>query len=111
VDNLGVVFAWENGYAKGDLLASVLIRALGIVAAYIECRVHVRHIPRMTSLASIMADSLTRASTANAKVWSAMVGTASYAPPHCLWAWLAEPEVDWDLGITLVDYLKDIDEI
>jgi hypothetical protein len=111
VDNLGVVFAWENGYAKGDLLASVLIRALGIVAAYLECRVHVRHIPRMTSLASIMADSLTRASTASAEVWSAMVGTASYAPPHSLWAWLAEPEVDWDLGITLVDYLKDIVEI
>jgi hypothetical protein len=68
VDNLGVVFAWENGYAKGDLLASVLVRALGIMAAYLECRVHVRHVPRMTSLGSIMADSLTRASTAKAEV-------------------------------------------
>jgi hypothetical protein len=110
VDNLGVVFAWENGYAKGDLLASVLVRALGIIAAYLECRVHVRHVPRMTSLASIMADSLTRASTANAEVWAAMVGTASYGPPPCLWSWLEAPFTDWDLGLTLVEYLKELEE-
>jgi hypothetical protein len=110
VDNLGVVFAWENGYAKGDLLASVLVRAMGIVAAYLECRVHVRHVPRMTSLASVMADSLTRASTANAQVWAAMVGTATYEPPSCLWSWLSKPFPDWDLGLTLVDYLKELSE-
>jgi hypothetical protein len=37
-------FAWENRYAKGDFLASTLVRAVGIVAAYLECRIHVRHV-------------------------------------------------------------------
>jgi hypothetical protein len=107
VDNLGVVFAWENGYAKGDLMASVLIRALGVVAAYLECRIFVHHVPRLTTLASVMADSLTRASTASAEVWSAMVGTASFAPPQPVWAWLSEPSLNWDLGLELVEYLKE----
>jgi hypothetical protein len=110
VDNLGVVFAWENGYAKGDMLASVLVRALGVVAAYLECRIFVQHVPRLTTLASVMADSLTRASTASAEVWSELVGTASYAPPQRLWAWLAEPFLDWDLGLELVEYLKEKEE-
>jgi hypothetical protein len=110
VDNLGVVFAWENGYAKGDLLASSLVRALGIVAAYLECRVHVQHVPRLTTLSSIMADNLTRASTATAEVWSALVGVRTAEPPAGLWDWLSDPVLDWELGLKLVDEIKEIIE-
>jgi hypothetical protein len=110
VDNLGVVFAWENGYAKGDLLASSLVRALGIVAAYLECRVHVQHVPRLTTLSSVMADNLTRASTATAEVWSALVGVRTAEPPAGLWDWLSDPVLDWELGLKLVDEIKEIIE-
>jgi hypothetical protein len=64
VDNVSIVFAWENGSVGGDMYASALIRALSITAAYLECRVFVKHIPRLTLLSTYMADSLTRQSTA-----------------------------------------------
>jgi hypothetical protein len=107
MDNLGVVFAWDNGYSKGDLLASSLVRALGIVAAYLECRVHVQHVPRMSTLSSVMADSLTRASSATAEVWAAMVGTRIEGPPDSLWNWLSDPSLDWELGLSLVENIKE----
>jgi hypothetical protein len=106
VDNVSVVFAWENGTVVGDMDASALIRTLSITAAYLECRVFVKHIPRLTLLSTYMVDSLTRQSTATADVWSAMVGVASYEPPGVLWDWLKEPRVDWDLGMRIVDSLK-----
>jgi hypothetical protein len=106
VDNVSVVFAWENGSVAGDLHASVLVRALHIVSIYLECRLFVEHVPRLSSLSSHMADCLTRQSTATADVWAAVVGASSYDPPECLWSWLRSPSVDWDLGLAIVNDLK-----
>jgi hypothetical protein len=106
VDNVSVVFAWENGSVSGDMYASALVRALHITAAFLKCRVFVRHVPRMSSLSSYMADSLTRQSTATAEVWSAVVGADTYGPPAVLWDWLANPYADWELGIRIVNSLK-----
>jgi hypothetical protein len=106
VDNIGVVFGWENGGCKGDAWASSLIRALHVVAAYLGCTVYVRHVPRMSSAAAIMADSLTRSSTATAAVWAQAAGAATYSEPQPLWEWLREPREDFMLGFKLVSYLK-----
>ena len=106
VDNVSVVFAWENGSVSGDMYASALVRALNITAAFLKCRIFVRHIPRLSTLSSYMADNLTRQSTATAEVWSAVVGASVYEPPAVLWDWLRNPSVDWDLGIRIVNYLK-----
>jgi hypothetical protein len=106
VDNVSVVFAWENGSVSGDMYALVLIRALSITVAFLECRIFVQHVPRLTSLSSYMADSLTRQSTATAEVWSAVVGATVYGPPPVLWDWRKNPRVDWDLGLRIVNYLK-----
>jgi hypothetical protein len=106
VDNVSVVFAWENGSVRGDQYASALVRALYILTSYLECRVFVRHVPRMTSLSSYMADSLTRKSTATAEIWAELVGALQYQQPSVLWSWLEEPFADWDLGFALVKDLK-----
>jgi hypothetical protein len=36
VDNLAVVYGWANGYIKNDLSASVLLRALHIILAFLD---------------------------------------------------------------------------
>jgi hypothetical protein len=41
-----------------------------IVAAYPNVTVHVHHVPRLSSAAAVMADSLTWSSTSTAKVWA-----------------------------------------
>jgi hypothetical protein len=106
VDNLGVVFGWKNGGCKGDKWASILIRALHIVAAFLNVTVHVHHVPRLSS-AAVMADSLTRSSTATAEVWAQTTGAQAHSALAPLWRWLADPQDDWDLGFKLVNYLKE----
>ena len=107
VDNVSVVFGWENKSVSGDLTASALIRALHLVASFLECRIFVRHVPRLSSLASIMADSLTRSSTAKAEVWATLVGAQQYEQPEPLWEWLHNPQPDWNLGYRLVAWIKE----
>jgi len=106
VDNVSVVFGWQNRSVRGDLSASVLIRALHLVATFLECRIFTRHVPRESCLASTMADSLTRASTAKEHVWATVTGARRFDPPAPLWDWLNNPETDWSLGFTLIDWLK-----
>jgi hypothetical protein len=106
VDNIGVVFGWQNGGCKGDRWASMLIRALHIVASFLGCTVHVTHVPRLSTAAAVMADSLTRSSTATADIWAQTAGAATYGPPAALWEWLSEPTDDWHLGFKLINNLK-----
>ena len=106
VDNISVVYGWENRSAKGDLSASVLIRALHLVACYLEARIFVQHVPRRSSLANIMADNFTRASTSNTEAWTTVAGAKQYPPPKPLWDWLEDPKTDWNLGFKLVNWLK-----
>jgi hypothetical protein len=108
VDNLGVVFGWQNGGCKGDRWASVLIRALHIVAAFLNCTVYVQHVPRLSSAAAVMADSLTRSSTATAEVWAQATGASVFSEPRPLWQWLAAPCDNCRLGFQLIQYLKEI---
>jgi hypothetical protein len=107
VDNVSVVFAWENGSVAGDLHASVLVRALHIVSTYLECRLFVDHVPRLSSLSSHMADCLTRQSTATSDVWAAVVGARCFEPPESLWSWLRNPTMDWQLGLSMINSLKE----
>jgi hypothetical protein len=106
VDNLRVVFGWVNCGVKGHTWASVLIRALHVVASYLACTVYVQHVPRQSSAASVMADSLTRSSTATAAVWVQATGAEVHVEPHALWEWLSAPSKDWMLGFRLVNELK-----
>jgi hypothetical protein len=71
------------------------------------CTLYVHHVPRMSTAAATMADSLTRASTASVDIWAATTGAATFELPPPLWDWLARPHVDWHLGFKLVNYLKE----
>jgi hypothetical protein len=68
---------------------------------------HVHHLPRLSSVAAVMADSLTRSSTATAEVWAQTTGAQAHSAPEPLWRWLLDPQEDWHLGFNLIDYLKE----
>ena len=106
VDNVSVVFGWENKSVSGDLTASSLIRALYLVSVFLECRIFVKHVPRLSTLASTMADNFTRASTATADAWATVAGATQYKEPEPLWEWLRDLRTDWNLGNVLIDWLK-----
>ena len=106
VDNVSVVFGWENGSVKGDLTASALIRALHLVACFLECRIFARHVPRLSSPASLLADSLTRASTTRDICPDSLMGITEFEKPEPLWEWLHRPQTDWNLGFKIIEWLK-----
>ncbi len=108
VDNVSVVHAWENKSVKRDLTASALVRALMVVAAFLECRVYTRHVTRLSTEASQLADSLTRNTTATEAVWAKVQGAMQLDPPQALWALLDKLTTDWQLGFKLVDVLKNL---
>jgi hypothetical protein len=83
-----------------------LIRVLHVVASYLGCMLHVTHVPRLSTAAAVIADSLTRSSTATAEVWAQTTVAMTYGPPPVLWEWLADPSDDWHLGFKLVNTLK-----
>ena len=105
VDNRSVVHAWQNKSVKGDITASVLVRALMVVSAYLECQVYVVHVKRNMTTPSYLADCLTRDTTAP-DAWPLVYNAVSKAPPSDLWAWLENLTTDWQLGFRLVDNIK-----
>jgi hypothetical protein len=46
VDNIAVVYGWQNGASKIDEEASILLRGLHLMAAFLGATVHVMHEPR-----------------------------------------------------------------
>jgi hypothetical protein len=58
VDNIAVVYGWHNGASKIDEEASILLRGLHLMAAFLGTTVHVQHEPRRSSDLSILADNL-----------------------------------------------------
>jgi hypothetical protein len=45
IDNQAIIWAWHKRRMKKNALASVLIRVLHIMKAFIPCRVHMEHPP------------------------------------------------------------------
>jgi len=107
VDNIAVVYGWQNKGVKNDLSASVLIRALHIIAAFLGCHVHILHLPRMSTPNARLADRLSRRQTTTF-IDSRRVRTAlKPSLPPALTRWLARPRLDWDLPVEL---LRDVQE-
>jgi hypothetical protein len=102
VDNLAVVYGWENRCIKNDLSASILIRAMHIVAAYLGCIAHVQHLPRMSTEEAQLADRLSRKSTTTDEDLRRIRHAVSPAPAAEFMEWLDSPEVDWNLPLRLL---------
>ena len=49
VDNIACYFGWLNRHVTGDVMASILIRALHLVSPYLGCQVHEEHLPRKST--------------------------------------------------------------
>ena len=101
VDNMGCYYAWQNGYTKEDMTASILVRALLLISAKLNSRVIIRHLPRESSWESQVADRLLREKTSkNSR------GLLSQFPerelPVAFREWMKDPIEDWDLPMRLI---------
>ncbi len=104
VDNQAIIWDWPKRRMKKDALASVLIRVLHIMEAYIPCRIYVEHLPRKSNTIATICDNLSRKSTTTSTDLSHITHNEDDLPIPFL-QWLAHPAENWQLGTEIVNYL------
>ena len=108
VDSFGAIFSLINKHAKGDKCASVFVRALFLIASYLECRVHVQHLPRMSDWGAEVTDRLSRLSSTTRQDRKLVQAFDNRPLPVCLLRWFNNPFVDWSLAASLLQHVKTI---
>jgi hypothetical protein len=106
VDNVAVVFGWENRGVKFDESASILMRAIHLIAGYLGCEVHVHHSLRRSSKWEELVDSLSRKSTTTFKERSMVRDARRSIVRSRVSAWLENPVEDWNLPYVLLGEVK-----
>jgi hypothetical protein len=105
VDNIAALFGWEDKQVKGDITASILIRALHLIEAFLACTIHVTHLPRMSSDAGRLADHLSREETTSEDEERVARRVEVSLTSTALLSWLKNPQEDWQLAR---DILQDV---
>ena len=102
VDNMGVVFGWANKKLKRDTCASILIRALHVIEAYLGSVIHVVHVPRVSNWESETADNLSRERTTGFLEKQMLSRTGLNTKLEVLSEWFINPTEDWTLADRLL---------
>ncbi len=108
VDNLACVYGYTNHYMKGDICASILIKALHLISAFLGSVLHVEHIPRCSSWESTTADNLSRKSTTRFLEEQMLSRYRDIHAPKVLLDWLNNPTEDWGLARSLLDHTMNL---
>ncbi len=106
VDNISCLFAWENRYAKEDLMASILVRALHLISAFLESKVYVEHLPRLSTWEAAMVDRMSRRSTTKKSDTNLLKSFEEKSVPNELSKWMENPSEDWNLASNLLKYVE-----
>ena len=107
VDNIGCYYGWENQSVAGDKHASILIRAIAIISAYLKIKVHVKHLPRMSSWEACLCDRLSREKSTTTHDKRLLRNYEDKILPKELREWLENPEEDWELPYKLLKAVKE----
>jgi hypothetical protein len=105
VDNEAIVWSWPKRRMKNDAVASILIRTLHILEAFIPCRIFVEHLPRVSNKSAKLVDNLSRKSTTTAADLRHLTHSECDLPEPFR-RWLENPKENWHLGTEIVTCLS-----
>ena len=108
VDNIACVHGWENRSLKGEIMASIIIRSILLISSFLGSSVHVFHVPRKSNWESLVVDRMSRLDTMNSFDQDLLKSFSYMSPGPVLLDWVENPFEDWDLSISLLDYVKKI---
>jgi hypothetical protein len=106
VDNTGCFFAWQNRTVAKEKKAAILTRALVLLSAYLECYIHVEHLPRVEAWDAILCDRLSRERTTSLSDRTLLSHYGNVRTPSVLEKWLSNPSENWSLATDMLDYVK-----
>jgi len=105
VDNSAIWHGWNSRGVGNDVSASILIRALYLVSYYLGSTIYVKHVPRLSTEFSSMADRMSRVSSTTDRDLAMLKHVQQPVPPEFLMDWLSNPVEDWDFACTIVDHV------
>ena len=108
VDNLGVVFGIENKKVKEDENAAIFVRAIYLIAAYLECEIFVEYLPRVKSWEAKIADRFSRKGSLTINDIKLLESFKFKDLPDCMLEWFKNPVTDWKLAIKLLEYVESV---
>ena len=106
VDNTNVIYAWEKKYCKNDQETSILIRALHILEAFLECKIFVQHTRRLSNDMASLADHLSRQSSTTAEDLGKIKKIFWSKPEGTIVNWLKNPVADWSIPNKILNDVK-----
>ncbi len=92
---------------KGDETASIFIRSVHLICAYLGSALHIEHTPRCSDWGSTTADSLSRKRTTGFLEQRMLTRWEHLKLPSALDTWLANPTEDWDLPFQLLKFVQE----
>jgi hypothetical protein len=97
IDNIACYYGWISKYVKEDSTASIIIRCIGLLSAYLGSRFHFKHLPRLSNWEGKKVDRLSRRSSSTWWDKRLVSSFGTQQIPLCLQQWLTNPEEDWAL--------------
>jgi len=101
-DNIAVVYGWQSKGVKNDSSATMIIRSIAIMAAFLGTTVHIIHVPRMSNKGASLANSLSRSGPESKFLNGKTISPDSPAASSILWSWLSNPTPDYNLPFNLL---------
>ena len=93
VDNISLIYAWEKKYCKNDEETSILIRCLHVLEAFLEAKVFVEHVKRMSNDKAVLVDRLSRISSTTEEDWARIKSLPWLSPGGALLNWITRPNL------------------
>ena len=105
VDNISCYYGWQSKNIAGDCTASILVRTLLILSAYLSCYVHVERLPRVSTWDAIVCDNLSREKTTGIRE-KRILAKVGFSAPEVFTNWLENPDEDWEIVNRLLEYVE-----
>ena len=102
VDNMACIFGWESRHVVEDRSASILLRCIHVISAYLETVIHVVHLPRVSSWESVIVDNMSRQRTTTEGQRDLLNSFSHLELPVIFKDWLKNPVDNWNLPFKLL---------
>ncbi len=104
-DNIACVFGHENHLMKKDETASIFIRAVHLISAFLGSKIHIEHLPRCLDWGSETADNLSRERTTGFLETRMLQRWKHLELPSQLLEWLQNPTTDWRIPYKMLQHV------
>jgi hypothetical protein len=104
VDCFGAIYGLMNRSCSAG--ASIFVRAIYLITAFLGSYLHVEHLPRMSDWGAEVTDRLSRVSSTTLHDKKLVQAFGEIKLPKCLLDWFRKPTPDWSLALKLLWHVK-----